>query len=111
MTLSSPRRATMAEISVKPKENPEPTRENLRLITQRVLPAAQLVAAVRAAGFEVRSFGPIDFDPNHQYIGECFCEDLWHGVSTLTSISDDPQFQANARLVVEVAAIHKAAEE
>lgn len=103
----------MAEISVKPKENPEPTRENLRLITQRPLPPEQLVAAVRAAGFQVRSDEPQHWTvvdeltgqeyPGFLYVGECQVEGIWYGVSTHGAISPV------GRLMVEVAAIHKAA--
>lgn len=108
-----------SEIPVTPNPSPPATLGNLRAITARNLPAAALVAQVRAAGFEVRSFGPSpdtitdDFEnawPVHLYIGECRRDDIWHGVATRTAISDDEVFQANARLVVEVAAIHKAAE-
>lgn len=109
----------MSEISVKPNPSPEPNLDNLRLITARNLSAAQLVAAVRAAGFEVRSTGPTyttTYDdlgnayPITMYVGECLLGGRWYGVATETADREEPEFIANARLVVEVAAIHKAAD-
>lgn len=106
-------------IPITPNPSPAPTLDNLRLITARNLPGAQLVAQVRAAGFEVRSDGPTftqTFDDLGNmfdvtlYVGECLRDGRWYGVATRTAASDDPTFIANARLVVEVAAIHKAAE-
>ena len=91
----------------------------LRSITERGLPGAHLVAAVKAAGFEVRSDGPthtITYDdlgnayPVTMYAGECRLDDRWYGVATSTADRTDPEFVANAKLLVEVAAVHKAVE-
>ena len=103
----------MPDVSIKPKEKPEPTRENLRLITQRPLPPEQLIAAVRAAGFQVRSDEPHPWTASDDlgqtydgflYTGECQVEGIWYGVSTHGPLSPV------GRIMVEVAAIHKAAE-
>ena len=108
---------------VQPDEKPKPTRRRLQEIlaaSSGRLPAAVIVAQVRAAGFEVSAVGPTYHEiaeeppgssvwPTHIYVGTCLCEGVEYFNATLTGVNEDPALQAQAQLLAMYAAIDRAA--
>ena len=104
-------------------EKPKPTRERLQQIlaaSSGRLPAAAIVAQVRAAGFEITTGGPIPYDaheappgngvwPSHLYWATIVVEGIEHGATNITGVNDDPTVQTHARLLVARSVIDKAA--